>query len=95
MNLAAAVLLFQAIAAVPAAPETRPVVLRIRDSSKVPVRGARIVVEGATAADRALAETLSRKAGASKENGLLDLGLVPADAPLTLRVGAPGYRIAA
>ena len=61
MNLAVAVLLFQAIAAVPAAPETRPLVLRIRDSSKVPVRGARIVVEGAVPAEMALAEPLAKR----------------------------------
>ncbi len=92
MNAVVALLLFQAIAAVPAVPETRPLVLRVRDSSKVPVRGARIVVDGATSADRALAGTLARAAGVSKEDGLLDLGLVPATGPITLRIGATGFR---
>ena len=75
MNAVVAFLLYQAIAIVPAAPESRPVVLRVRDSSKVPVRGARIVVEPAVPAEMALAELLAKRAGAAKEDGLLDLGV--------------------
>ena len=93
MNPLVALLLLQVAAAEPE-PLLRPVVVAVRDASKAPVKGAHLVVEPAVPVEKALAELLAKRAGASKEDGLLDLGLVPAKEPLTLRIGAPGHRMA-
>ena len=74
--------------------EGRRLSVRIRDAAKAPVRGGRLDATGAPPFDRALVALLSKRAGAAKEDGLLDLGLVPAEEPLTLRVSAPGHRAA-
>jgi hypothetical protein len=86
----AAALLLQAAAAAP--PAARPLAVHVVDAAKAPVRGAHVAVEPAVPAEMALAELLARRAGVSKADGVLDLGLVPADEPLALRIGAPGYR---
>lgn len=93
MNVLVAVLLLHAAAAAPE-PLLRPVVVTVRNASKEPVKGAHLVVEPAVPVEKALAELLAMRAGASKEDGLLDLGLVPTKEPLTLRIGAPGHRMA-
>jgi hypothetical protein len=91
MNAVIAVLLLQAAAAAPQ-PLLRPVVVTVRDASKAPVKGAKVLADSGTPAERAFAETIAKRAGASKEDGLLDLGALPIDQPIALRIGAPGFR---
>jgi len=89
MNSLVAVLLLQVAAAAPVA---RPVVVLVRDASKMPVKGAKVLADSGTAAEKVFAETISKRTGVAKEDGLLDLGLLPVADPLTLRIGAPGFR---
>lgn len=89
MNSLVAVLLLQVAAAAPVA---RPVVVLVRDASKAPVKGAKVLTDSATPVEKAFAETIAKRVGLSKDDGLLDLGLLPVADPLTLRIGAPGFR---
>ena len=89
MNALVAVLLLQAAAADPAA---RPVVVLVRDAAKAPVKGARVLADAGAPAEKAFAEAVAKRAGVAKEDGLLDLGLLPVADPVTLRIGAPGFR---
>ncbi len=91
MNAVIAVLLLQAAADAPQ-PPLRPVVVTVRDASKAPVKGAKVLADSGTAAEKALSETVAKRALASKEDGLLDLGALPIDQPIALRIGAPGFR---
>lgn len=89
MNALVAVLLFQVAAAAPAA---RPVVVQVRDAAKMPVKGAKVLADSGTPAEKVFAETIAKRAGASKEDGLLNLGELPTDQPVSVRIGAPGFR---
>ena len=91
MNAVVALLLLQAAAAAPQ-PLLRPVVVTVRDASKAPVKGAKVLADSGTAAEKAFSETVAKRAGASKEDGLLDLGALPIDQPIALRIAAPGFR---
>lgn len=93
MNALVVSFLFQVAVAQPLpAPDTRPVVVLVRVASKAPMKGAKVLADLGTPAEKAFAETIAKRAGSSKEDGLLDLGLLPVADPLTLRIGAPGYR---
>jgi hypothetical protein len=83
-------------AAVEARPiESRKLVVRVLEGvGKKSVKGARLVEISLDTPNRALTALLARRAGTTAENGLLDLGFVPAASPSRVRVSAPGFRIA-
>jgi hypothetical protein len=75
--------------------ECRQLVIHVVDGfSKNSVKGARVLEFSFDPSDRVLSTFLAKRAGAAGENGLLDLGFIPAAAPLQVRVLASGFRIA-
>lgn len=71
---------------------SRPVVVHVLDPVKTPIKGAKVLAEGRTPAEKGFFENLGKKSGLSKDDGLLDLGPPPIAQPLTLRIAAPGFR---
>jgi hypothetical protein len=76
-------------------PECRQLVIQVVDgATKKSIKGARVMELSLDPPDRALSMFLAKRVGLTGENGVLDLGFIPAAAPSQVRVSASGFRTA-